>query len=160
MREKQLRRIYDQYAGPRFGYVLSLLADEHEARDVLQTVFLRVVRHEKRVLGARKLRNYLFAMARNETKRVIRMRIKNRELGEKACMVLLESRDERTTLEDRERVAMALSQLPPEQREVIVLKIWEGFTFKEISRILDIPQDTCASRYRYGLQKLKDGLDL
>ena len=68
-----------------------------------------------------------------------RMRIKNRELSEKACMVLLESRDERTTLEDRERVAVALFQLPPEQREVIVLKIWEGFTFKEISRILDIP---------------------
>ena len=39
-------------------------------------------------------------------------------------------------------------------REVVTLKIWEDFTFREISQILRISPDTCASRYRYGLEKL------
>lgn len=56
----------------------------------------------------------------------------------------------------RERAAMrCLTQLPPEQREVIVLKIWHGHTFEEIGTLLDLSPNTAAGRYRYGLQKLK-----
>jgi DNA-directed RNA polymerase specialized sigma24 family protein len=48
-----------------------------------------------------------------------------------------------------------LAGLPPEQREVIVLKIWSEHTFEEIGELLDISPNTAAGRYRYGLQKLK-----
>ena len=55
-----------------------------------------------------------------------------------------------------ERVAMrCLAQLPVEQREAIVLKIWHGCTFGEIGGLLDISPNTAAGRYRYGLQKIK-----
>jgi RNA polymerase sigma-70 factor (ECF subfamily) len=48
-----------------------------------------------------------------------------------------------------------LAQLPPAQREVIVLKIWHGQTFEAIGNLLDISPNTAAGRYRYGLNKLK-----
>jgi RNA polymerase sigma-70 factor (ECF subfamily) len=55
-----------------------------------------------------------------------------------------------------EREAMrSLEQLPPEQREVIVLKIWHEYTFEEISELLEISPNTAAGRYRYGLSKLR-----
>jgi RNA polymerase sigma-70 factor (ECF subfamily) len=55
-----------------------------------------------------------------------------------------------------ERAAMrGLAALPPEQREVIVLKIWHQHTFEEIGELLDISPNTAAGRYRYGLQKLR-----
>jgi RNA polymerase sigma-70 factor (ECF subfamily) len=55
-----------------------------------------------------------------------------------------------------EREAMqALAQLPPDQREVIVLKIWHEYTFDEIGALLEISPNTAAGRYRYGLQKLR-----
>src|SRR5437870_10443723 len=55
-----------------------------------------------------------------------------------------------------ERQAMrALAELPPEQREVIVLKIWQAHTFEEIGELLEISPNTAAGRYRYGLQKLR-----
>lgn len=55
-----------------------------------------------------------------------------------------------------ERQAMrALAELPREQREVIVLKIWHDRTFEEIGRLLEISPNTAAGRYRYGLQKLR-----
>jgi RNA polymerase sigma-70 factor (ECF subfamily) len=58
-----------------------------------------------------------------------------------------------------ERAAMrCLAQLPQEQREVIVLKIWHQYTFEEIGQLLDLSPYTAAGRYRYGIQKLKNRL--
>ena len=59
----------------------------------------------------------------------------------------------------QERAAMrCLAELPLEQREVIVLKIWHEYTFDEIGELLEISPNTVAGRYRYGLQKLRAGL--
>jgi RNA polymerase sigma-70 factor, ECF subfamily len=55
----------------------------------------------------------------------------------------------------RQQLEQALQQLPDEQREVVVLKLWQERTFEEISRICDIPPNTAASRYRYGIDKLR-----
>jgi RNA polymerase sigma-70 factor (ECF subfamily) len=58
-----------------------------------------------------------------------------------------------------ERAAMhRLAELPVEQREVIVLKIWHEYTFEEIAELLAISPNTAAGRYRYGLNKLKQCL--
>jgi RNA polymerase sigma factor (sigma-70 family) len=58
-----------------------------------------------------------------------------------------------------ERAAMScLAELPVDQREAIVLKIWHGCTFEEISGLLEISPNTVAGRYRYGLQKIKSKL--
>ena len=48
-----------------------------------------------------------------------------------------------------------LAELPVDQREVIVLKVWHGCTFEEIGGLLEISPNTAAGRYRYGLQKMK-----
>lgn len=57
---------------------------------------------------------------------------------------------------DAEKAAMrCLEQLPPEQREVIVLKLWHDLTFEEIAAILELSPNTAAGRYRYGLEKLR-----
>ena len=56
----------------------------------------------------------------------------------------------------QERAAMrCLAELPVEQREVIVLKIWHEYTFEEIGELLETSPNTVAGRYRYGLQKLR-----
>ncbi len=52
-----------------------------------------------------------------------------------------------------------LAELPPEQREAIVLKLWHGCTFEEIGGLMEIPTNTAAGRYRYGLQKIKTKLE-
>ena len=59
---------------------------------------------------------------------------------------------------EREKLAEALGELPPDQRAVVHLKLWEKLTFEAISQALDIPINTAASRYRYGLDKLRDRL--
>ena len=58
----------------------------------------------------------------------------------------------------REELAMGLGELPEEQRIVVHLKLWQGLTFEEIATTLEIPPNTAASRYRYGLDKLRGRL--
>ncbi|HXC99497.1 MAG TPA: sigma-70 family RNA polymerase sigma factor, partial [Verrucomicrobiae bacterium] len=58
----------------------------------------------------------------------------------------------------REMLAQALGELPADQRAVLHLKLWEGLTFEQIAEALDISPNTAASRYRYGLDKLRDRL--
>jgi len=50
----------------------------------------------------------------------------------------------------------ALLVLPSEQREVVVLHIWGGWSFGEIAALIQVPPDTAASRYRYALSKLRE----
>lgn len=58
-----------------------------------------------------------------------------------------------------DRVTEVLATLPPDQREVIVLKIWHRQTFAEIARLLDISPNTATGRFRYGLARLRRTLE-
>ena len=55
----------------------------------------------------------------------------------------------------RQALDSALGELPDEQRIVVHLKLWEGHTFDAIARLLNLPPNTAASRYRYGVDKLR-----
>jgi RNA polymerase sigma-70 factor (ECF subfamily) len=55
-------------------------------------------------------------------------------------------------------LASAVDRLPHDQREVLVMKIWNELTFAEIATALEISQNTAASRYRYALAALKKTL--
>ena len=58
----------------------------------------------------------------------------------------------------RQALDEAISKLPAEQRLVVQFKLWDELTFDEIAGVLSISPNTAASRYRYGLDKLREQL--
>jgi RNA polymerase sigma-70 factor (ECF subfamily) len=58
--------------------------------------------------------------------------------------------------ERRAAVAAALGELPDDQREVLVMRVWGGLTFPQIAAALGVPADTAASRFRYAREKLRN----
>ena len=67
------------------------------------------------------------------------------------------------TIEQKETallVDQAMKKMPEKYREVVVLKIWSELTFAQIADTLEIPLNTAASRYRYGLEILKRDANL
>ena len=60
--------------------------------------------------------------------------------------------------ERRQEIEKTLQSLPDEQKEVVIMKIWGGLTFKGIGEALTISANTAASRYRYALTSLRQTL--
>jgi RNA polymerase sigma-70 factor (ECF subfamily) len=52
----------------------------------------------------------------------------------------------------------ALLELPEEQREAVMMRIWSGMTLEEIAVATGVSLNTAASRYRYALEKLRERL--
>ncbi len=133
-----------------YGRALGL--SHGEAEDVLQETFAALLRLPR---SPEQPENYCLRSYRNRTlnyRRTLWRRL-TRELESHRWF-------ERSAGEsEAERSAMReLALLPAEQREVIVLKLWHQSTFEEISGLLGLSPNTIASRYRYGLQKIRAGL--
>lgn len=144
---------YEAKAAALVLYGRALGLSHGEAEDVLQETFLALM--QKAELP-REPENYCLRAFRNRAlnyKRSLWRRL-TREL--ESTRWFEKSADE----DPAERAAMQqLAALPPDQREVIVLKIWNRRTFEEIGALLEISPNTAAGRYRYGLQKIKSQLE-
>ena len=147
--------IWDRYANDLLAYLQAVLCSKHDAEDVLQTVFVRIVQKRHRLAKARHLDAYVFQITRNEAFRLIGSRKKDRTLEavNESWLIVPEEKLEPNDL--AEQLQAALIRLPQRQREVIVMKIYRQKTFLEISRLLGLSQNTVASRYRYGMEKLR-----
>jgi RNA polymerase sigma-70 factor (ECF subfamily) len=134
------------------AYACSLLGDVASAEDVIHQVFERLLRGDLVITGAPAA--YLCRAVRNAALNV--RRGWSRQVGLEAVETWLESPP---GLQDAGlAVQQAVERLPCDQREVVVLHVWGQLTFGEIAGVLDIPANTAASRYRYGLAKLRDAL--
>lgn len=156
-----LAGIYDGHASALFAFLLNLTRQEADARDVLQEVFAKLTERPELLRGVRELRPFLIRLAHNQAidqsrRRQTRDRY-HLELGEEQPRIFADSPDPDEQA-FRAALSVALAELPGEQRVVVHLKLWEGFTLQRISEILEIPLNTAASRYRYGLDKLRDQL--
>ena len=147
-----LGELYDRYARMLYQFALALTRSRDAAEEVIQNVFLGLLRSRVRLAEVKDIRSYLFRVVRNEVSHLGR-----KPLGDSSTLELVEAPEgipQREVLEANE----ALSRLPQEQLEVVVLKVWQGMTFAEIAQALDIPANTAASRYRYAMEKLRKWL--
>jgi len=127
-----------------------------DAEDIVQEVFVKFWRRnhniENRALLYATVRSIALDFLRRDSRRARRESAAVAETDQ-AVQPAFEIEDE----SQRELVA-ALDRLPNEQREVLVMKIWNELTFAEIASALEISQNTAASRYRYALAALKKNL--
>jgi RNA polymerase sigma-70 factor (ECF subfamily) len=145
--------LYEAKAAEFILYGRALGLSHSEAEDVLQETFVALM--EKSVApeepwhySLRTFRNRAFNYRRSLWRRMAR---------ELESLRWFEVTDDES---QQEKAAMrSLAQLPAEQSEVIVLKIWHRHTFEEIGRLLEVSPNTVAGRYRYGVQKLKTLLE-
>jgi RNA polymerase sigma-70 factor (ECF subfamily) len=146
--------IWDRYAGDLLALLQAVLGSKHDAEDVLQTVFVRMVRQRRRLAAARCLGAYVFQIARHEAARFLKRRRKQRtEFPAEPWLVAAET--DTAGRENAEKLPAALARLPAVQREVVVLKMYRDKTFAEIGVLLELSPNTVASRYRYALEKLR-----
>lgn len=127
-----------------------------DAEDIVQEAFIKFWRTERSIDN----RGLLYATVRSVALDAIR-RDGRRARREAAVVAEADTHvDPVFELEDESQraLASAIDELPREQREVLVMKIWNELTFAEIAEALGISQNTAASRYRYAVGALRKNL--
>jgi len=150
-----LEMIWAKYASDLLGYLTAIHCSRNDAEDTLQDVFVAIARKRIFVARSRLLKPYLFQMARNvATNRIKRdRRIRDRaELTSDWLIPIGPTPHDENRIQE---LAAGLAQLPEKQRSVLVLKFYQGKTFREIGALLGISENTAASRFRYGIEKLR-----
>ncbi len=147
--------IWNRYARDLFAFLLASLRSRHDAEDVLQTVFVRIVRKRRRLAQADSLDAYVYTIARHEIVGFLRQRRRKPTPNVQADTWLetAETDGDRTDL--IEEMQTVLARLPQAQREIVVMKVYRDKTLREIAETLKLSLNTVASRYRYGMEKLR-----
>ena len=147
--------LWDRYAKDLLAYLQAILCSLHDAEDVLQMVFVRIVRRRHQLAKARCLDAYIYRIARNEALRLIGRRKADKTAKNVKDPWLINSESGRQSDDLAKSLQNALARLPQTQREVIVMKTYRQKTFLQIAQFLGLSQNTVASRYRYGMEKLR-----
>jgi RNA polymerase sigma-70 factor (ECF subfamily) len=157
----KLDELYDRYGEKMYHYLALRLGSSEDAEDVLQEAFCRLAKYSVRWTVVRNPKAFVFKVLRNEANRHLARSIKQREDGQKypereirPVFAIDNAADNSATV-----ISQALSRLPDDQKEIIILKVFQDFTFKEVASVCGLSINTAASRYRYGLEKLRASLE-
>lgn len=154
--------IFDRHAGVAFSLAYRMCGSRVRAEDVVQEAFLSLWRSGARYDRRRgSVRSWILGVARNQAIDTFRHDavVESHHAGDDRlaeqmpAAELTASQVERR--DDAHRVRSALLDLPVDQRRVIELAYFGGFTHTEISEMLELPAGTVKGRMRLGLSKLR-----
>ena len=149
----QVHQFYDEHGPGLLAYASSFLGNRTEGEDIVHQIFLKLLGEGVSINGDPKA--YLYRAVRNTCLNYRRAAAQHMEVRPEEAWLEAPPRRENEAL----TLQAALNEIPSEQREIIVLRIWSGMTLHEASALLAIPLNTAASRYRYGLAKLRERLN-
>jgi RNA polymerase sigma-70 factor (ECF subfamily) len=164
---KAFRKLVEKYKKPAFFIALGLVGNREDAYDLSQEAFIRVYTGLGRFDPQHKFFSWFYAILSNLCKNHLRSReIRGRyirsvdgdsemshQMNPAPGPEVLMERNERSL-----RLWEEISKLPHEFKEIIILKHFQGYSYKEISQMLNIPLGSVMSRLYYARKKLKDNL--
>ncbi len=149
----QLEELYREAAPALLAYFRHQPALAGAAEDLLQDTFLRMLRQRDRLDTAVSRRAYLFGIARHVGLDALR-RVKPGAGAAELPAAPEESEDARL-----ETMRAAIAELPPLQREALLLKLQQEFSYDEIAAVLEVPVGTVRSRLHHAVLRLRQALN-
>ena len=153
--------LYDHYSGALYGIINQIVADMEVANDVLQEVFINVWRRIETYDQTKgRLFTWMLNIARNASIDMLRSRGYQNTLKSQPIQdtVNADANVQPAMQVDNIGLKKVLSQLKPEQRVLIELAYFKGYTHEEIASIEGIPLGTVKTRIRNALIQLREFL--
>jgi RNA polymerase sigma-70 factor (ECF subfamily) len=157
-RSDLLEWLVRRHATALLTFIARMVGDRHRAEELFQEVFLAVWVKRKQYQFPRPFRPWLYAIALNRCRAVFRLRApapvslacepdpEDSEASPVARTIASETAD---------IVGRAVTSLPPQQRAVVVLRIWEGLPYARIAEVVGCTEGTVRSHMHHGLASLR-----
>jgi RNA polymerase sigma-70 factor (ECF subfamily) len=139
-----------QWEKPIYNFIVRLIGDREEAMDLCQDAFMKAYRELGTLKDLDRFSSWLYRIAHNTCFSKLR-----KDQGKTFVELEPETRASKMPIESRLAVEKALQHLPEDQREVVVLKVFQNLKFEEIAAIQDAPVSTVKSRLYMGFEKLR-----
>jgi len=153
--------VFDRHATAAFSLAYRMSGRRAAAEDIVQEAFLSLWRSSRAYDPARgSVRSWVLSVVHNRAIDALRRQgARDRDVPDDGIAERLSSPDrtdaEAERRDDARRVRTALDELPPDQRRVIELAFFGGFTHTQIAEMLDLPPGTVKGRMRLGLTKMR-----
>jgi len=157
-----LCQIYEKYKNTLLGLAIALSNDKTVAEDIVHDCFVSFAQSANKLQLRDSLKSYLSTSVANRVRNLGRDKIRPAVDVDTVDIAGPDSDcPDRLAMskEQMQQINFALSQLPYEQQEIIILHFQSRLTFKEIAESQSVSVNTIQSRYRYGIDKLRSILD-
>ena len=139
-----------EWERPIYNFIVRMIGDRNEAMDLSQDCFMKAYRELRTLKDRDRFSSWLYRIAHNACLSQIR-----RNHGKTWVELDPDLEAAESPVENRLAVEKALAQLPPDQREAVILKVFQSLKFGEIAAIQDAPISTVKSRLYMGFEKLR-----
>jgi RNA polymerase sigma-70 factor (ECF subfamily) len=144
-----------QWEKPIYNFIVRMIGDREEAMDLCQDAFMKAYRELATLKDLDRFSAWLYRIAHNTCFSRLR-----KDQGKTFVEFEPETaRGSPMPIENRLAVEKALQHLPEDQREVVVLKVFQGLKFEEIALIQGAPVSTVKSRLYMAFEKLRSILE-
>ena len=152
--EETLGVLFDRYHAPLFNFYTKLTGDRTLSEDLVQEVFLRILRHRKTFRIGTPFRAWIYQIARNA--RIDHFRKSRPQVPfEPEMAPAVDTGDPAQQLQESELLHRALMELPEEKRELLVLCRFQELPYEEVARLVGCGVATVKVRIHRALQELR-----
>jgi RNA polymerase sigma-70 factor (ECF subfamily) len=148
--------LYDRHAVSLYRHAVALTRHVADAEDLVHAVFVKLATTGAELLGVRAPAGYLHRMLHTTWIDGRRRKTTGEQVVTEASRESLWGGAPAGALDDAVDLARALDVIPVAERQVIVLHLTEGFSFREIGRMTGVSLFTAAGRYRQGIGRLRE----
>jgi RNA polymerase sigma factor (sigma-70 family) len=158
--DEQFERLYREHASALLGFLVYRTGDLGLAEDVHADTFERVLTSRRRPSPGRGEKAWLYTIALNRLRDVLRRRGAERQALERAERLAVAPADFGTldAVERRDLIHRGLAALPDEEREALALRYGGDLSLREIAEVTGQPQTTAEGRVYRGLKRLREEL--
>jgi RNA polymerase sigma-70 factor (ECF subfamily) len=151
--------LYQRYRGPLYRYVLRLVGDTTACNDLYQGSWEKIIRARGQYKPSVPFKAWMYRIAHNHVMDHFRRLRPENELMPESIESNAPGPEEGVLATSRKAaLAAAVARLPPEQRDVLALKLESGLDLQTIAEVTGVNREAAKSRLRYAVAKLKKTL--
>ncbi|RLA90937.1 MAG: hypothetical protein DRG20_02525 [Deltaproteobacteria bacterium] len=155
--DSAMAKLIDKYQKEVYFFVYRFLGDKEDAKDVTQTIFIKLFRKIKQFKRKSSFKTWLFSIAVNSCKNF--KKHKYISISSEDMSRIPDSKDIQTEVikkEQKEMIKRGLLSLPKKQRITLILRIFHELPYKDISKIMRCSESTAKSNFFFGIERLKE----